>query len=474
MGNIRKNYFLQLSFQILNMALPFVTSPYISRILGAHNLGIYSYTYSIASLFVLFINLGIEKYGTRLIAINRNNKDALEEKFSELLVLKCLIGLIVCAIYIALILLFFEYKIYFLIQGFLLVATVVDINWFFFGIEQFKVTVTRNFIFKIVTVALVFLLVKSENDLKQYCLIMSFGTAISQSIVWCVLGKYINIKKIIIKDALVHVKPLVVLFVAILAQSAYTYIDKIMLGSLSTMDQLGFCENAYKVVAFPMGVITSFGTVMLPRMSVLFIDDSVLAKKYLQNSLYVITVLAIGMSAGMFAIGEEFSILFWGSMFAISGKIIKIIAPIVVFMAIADVLRNQLLIAKKRDGDYTIAVVIGAIVNVICNFIFIPRFGAYGAAFGSVVSYLAILLYQVFVTRKEVKYLRFLLSMLPFVFFAVCMVVVEQLLSLSIQGTSTWFLLMIKILIGALLYCALSFVWMFFTKASLLKLFKKR
>ena len=95
MESVKKNYIFQVSYQILNMLLPFVTSPYISRILGAENLGIYSYTYSVANIFILFINLGIEKYGSRMIAAAKENKNFLNKVFSELLILKIILGILV-------------------------------------------------------------------------------------------------------------------------------------------------------------------------------------------------------------------------------------------------------------------------------------------------------------------------------------------------------------------------------------------
>ena len=474
MQTIKRNYILQLCYQVLNMVLPFVTSPYISRVLGAENLGIYSYTFSIANLFVLFINLGIEKYGTRAIAIRKNNKNDLEQTFSELLFLKCIIGVFVTLTYFGAVVLIFDYKIYFVIQGALLISSILDINWFFFGIEQFKITVTRNFIFKITSVILVFLFVKTKEDLVIYCIIMSLGTALSQTAVWSVLRKYIRIKRVSLCQIASHLKPLIILFVAILAQSAYTYIDKIMIGTLSSMTHLGFCENAYKVIAFPMGVITSFGMVMLPRMSILFENDSSLADLYLQKSMYIISILSIGMAAGMFGIGEDFAVLFWGQSFATSGTIIKIIAPMVVFMAMADVLRNQLLIPKARDKDYTIAVIVGAMVNLLSNYLLIPRYESYGAAIGSVISYFFILVYQIIATRKELHYISFFIDMLPYSINATLMVLVLRFVSIAINNHLSWFTLLIKILVGVVVYCALSIIWLIIKKDPLLKMINNK
>ena len=165
MENIKINYIMQVSYQILNMCLPFITSPYISRILGAEQLGIYSYTYSIANVFILFINLGVEKYGSRTIAEIKDNKTLLNKVFSELLFLRIFLGSITCIIYLVAIIFFFDYKEFFIIQGLLLISAILDINWFFFGMEKFKITVTKNFLIKLGTVSSIFLFVKAKQDL---------------------------------------------------------------------------------------------------------------------------------------------------------------------------------------------------------------------------------------------------------------------------------------------------------------------
>ena len=63
-----------LIYQILIIVLPLITTPYISRVLGAENIGIYSYTISVATYFILFGSLGIATYGQREIAYIQDDK----------------------------------------------------------------------------------------------------------------------------------------------------------------------------------------------------------------------------------------------------------------------------------------------------------------------------------------------------------------------------------------------------------------
>lgn len=471
---MKKNYFLQLSYQILNMMLPFVTSPYIARVLGATQLGIYSYTYSITSIFVLFINLGIEKYGSRTIATVKESREKLNRTFSEIFFIHLILGVTVSFIYGIFVSIVSTNKIYYAINFFLLLGAIFDVNWFFFGMEKFKVTVTRNFVFKIVTVACVFIFVKNADDLWKYIAVMTVGTMLSQSAIWIVLPKYVSFVKIEMNKLVKHLKPMLVLFLAVLASSAYTYIDKIMIGSLANMEQLGFCDNAYKVIAFPLGIITSLGVIMLPRMAVLFAsDDKKQIDNYISKSMKFVMILSIGMCGGMMAVGKPFAILFWGKAFETSGIIISIIAPIVIFMSWSDVIRNQFLIPKKMDKEYSSAIIIGAIVNLFFNAILIPYLGAYGAAIGTIVSYFSIAFYQTFVTRKELNYFVYLKSSVPYMLFSIVMVIsiriLQQMLpKISILG------LIAQILLGVIIYLSLVVGYMLYKKDEFLAAFTEK
>ena len=150
-SNIKKNFLYQIFYQILISLLPFVTSPYISRVLGATQIGIYTYVYSIITFFLLFANLGISNYGNRLVAKNRNNQDKLNIEFSSLYYLHLLLSFVVLFIYILFIVLFVDKnKMIFIVQMIFIVANLLDISWLFFGEEDFKSTVLRNSFVKII------------------------------------------------------------------------------------------------------------------------------------------------------------------------------------------------------------------------------------------------------------------------------------------------------------------------------------
>lgn len=158
--------------------------------MGAEKIGIYSYAYSIATYFGLFILLGLNNYGNRTIASVRDDKDKLSKTFCSIYAMQLIMSLFVIIIYILYTLFLSSDRLMAWTQLIYLISVSLDINWFFFGMEQFKLTVSRNTIIKILNLIFIFVLVKNQSDLYIYGLIMVCGPLLSQLILWLFIKKY--------------------------------------------------------------------------------------------------------------------------------------------------------------------------------------------------------------------------------------------------------------------------------------------
>lgn len=85
---VLKNFFYNMTYQVLLIILPLVTMPYVSRVLGPDGLGKYSYTNSIMSYFVLLGSLGISLYGSRQVAYVQDSKENRSKVFWDVAILK--------------------------------------------------------------------------------------------------------------------------------------------------------------------------------------------------------------------------------------------------------------------------------------------------------------------------------------------------------------------------------------------------
>lgn len=403
MKSENKNFLLNVAYQMLTYIFPLITVSYISKRLGVDNVGIYSYTYSIVYMFMLVGMLGINNYGNREIAKVRDNREELSKVFWSIYRLQLMVVGVVIIGYLGYLLLWCKaYQEIAAIQFLYLISVCFDINWFYFGLEKFKLTITRNCIIKVLSLVLILCFVKTQDDLGTYTFIMAGSTVASQLYLVLSLHKYAERVKTTLWESLKHLKGCAVLFIPVLAFGIYRVMDKTMLGSLSTVTELGYYENAERLINIPISVINALGTVMLPRMAYLLENKtSSDSRKTIYASMKLALLLASVMAAGLYLISDDVSVILFGEQFLKSGSIIKALSITILASAWANVIRTQYLIPMRMDSIYVVSTVGGAIVNLVLNTLLIGKYGAYGACIGTVAAEYFVMLYQTFCVRKE-------------------------------------------------------------------------
>ncbi|MDB8460405.1 flippase [Turicibacter sanguinis] len=472
--SLKKNFIYNIMYQILIMILPLITAPYISRVIGAEGIGIYSYTYSIVNYFILFAMLGLNNYGNRSIAAVRDDKKILSKTFFEIYNLQLVTSISMVLLYVLYLFIGnYEDKNIASIQIIFIISTSLDINWFFFGLEQFKLTVTRNTVIKILTVIFIFIFVKDDTSLWLYTLIMAVGTLLSQVMLWAFVRRYVSFQIPTWKGVISHFRPNLVLFLPVIAISIYKIMDKIMLGSMTNMLEVGFYENSEKIINLPMGIITALGVVMLPRMTNLTANGNFdKAKQYIEISLKFIMFLAIGITIGLFAISSNFIPLFFGEQFKDSVPVVSILSFTVLFISWANVIRTQFLIPQKKDKIYIISTVLGAIINVVINLLLIPNYGAVGAAIGTIFAEASVAIYQTFNVRKELEINKYFKNSLVYVIPAIIMYL--SIYSLGQLNLIAILLLIIQVIVGGMVYVILSAFMLFIFDRKIKEMILKR
>ena len=446
------------AYEILVILLPLVTSPYLSRILGVDGIGTYSYTYNITSFFVLVAMLGVKNYGNRCIAAVRD-RDALNATFWEIYSLQLVVSFTVSALYVLYALLLAESTLLAIIWVPYMLSAMLDINWLFFGLERFKITVTRNFIVKLLTFVLIFVLVRNSDDLPKYIALSSIGFFASQAVLWPFLRGTITWSRPS-RDAVIrHLKPMLVLFIPVIAISLYTTLDKVFLGILSNMEQVGYFENASKVPNVAITLVTALGTVMLPRMSNLFArGENDKAREYLSKSMWFAVMLSCALAFGIAAATPEFVPLFFGEEFLPAVLTMQLLAFNQPFKAWANVVRTQYLLPLKKDVVYVESVIAGAIVNILLVLLLIPSYGASGSAVATTFAEAVVCIWQTMRVRRELPIRRWLQEGLPYLFFGCIMCGCVRAIAWFVPSTTGG--LLIEIAGGALVFSALCLVFL--------------
>lgn len=467
MGKLRKNLIYQTLYQILAVFLPLITTPIVTHSLKADGLGQYSFTYAIVSYFSLFILLGVSSYGTREIARAKTTDDKtfLSKVFCEIYYLQLILSVIVIFLYIIYLKFFvFEYKTISIIQGIYLFAVMFDVSWFYFGIEQFKITVTRNIYVKLFCAIIIILFIKSPQDIYLYTITLIGSSFLSNFILFLNLKKYINFVKVEKSKILKHLKPNLVLFIPVIASSVYIYMDKIMLGNISGTVQSGYYEAMIKIMNIPIACITAITNVMYPRISSLVKQNKIEnIPKYLQITVIGIGCFSVACFFGMASIANIFVPLFFGKEFTPAINIV--IAGVVIMFprGLSEVVKAEYLLPYKQDKKVTFAIIFGAIVNVIGNLFLIQKYGALGVVFSTIISDVVTCIIMFLFAKKEINILKTFSLIIPFVFFGIGMYfVVLHLKNIIILNEILLFLCLS--VIGGIIYLFLCLIYFIFLK----------
>lgn len=469
-NRIVKNYIYNVFYQILVLLTPLITTPYVSRVLGTAGVGEYSYTQSIATYFVLMGTVGSSLYGQREVAYVQNDAEARSRIFFELVILRAVTVAIALIPYILIFACGDSYSLLYTILIFEIVAAAFDISWFFQGMENFAGVVVRNTIIKIIAIAATFIFVKDSGDVPLYTVCMTFPTLIGNMSLWPYMRNYVHRVHLSAGDVLIHIKPLLILFVPQIAVEIYAVLDRTMIGALTgNVDEVGLYTQAQKIIKIILKLVTSLGTVMLPAMSAAFVNNE---KEKIQRNIGL-SIQYVGLSGfplmfGILAVSDIFVPLFFGSGFEKVSLLMNIISPIVIFIGLSNVLGLQYLLPVKKQKEYTVSVFSGMVINIIFNILLIPKFLSIGASIASVAAEFTVFAVQLLFVRKELKVLKPLAGAFKYCLYGMVMYGVIYFVKGYFE--KNWFSLIILCLIGAIIY----FIILLITRDKLCRLLLKK
>ncbi len=391
-GNIRKNYLYNLSFQIFSLLIPFVTAPHLARALMADGIGAYSYISSIATYFSLFAALGLSSYGTREVSRVRDNPRKASKLFWELSVIRLVATLLCLGLYLLFILISGSDIRLYLAAGLVILTVGTDCSWFFQAMENFKTLTVRNFAVKLLSVVCIFAFVDGPDDLLLYFVIQGGGMLLSN------LALSLRLFKLLVPISMRkwrfgrHVRETLIYFIPTIASSVYTLLDRTMIGVITQdMAANGYYEQAHKMVNMLMTVITSLNVVVGVRTSYLFGKNKKKEiRQHLHSTLRFVFLLAFPFTAGLIAVTPDFVPWFYGDGYEPVIPLMMMFAPLLFVIGISHALGTLYLTPSGQRARSNRAIIAGAVCNFILNLILIPLIGVYGAVVASLASELIV------------------------------------------------------------------------------------
>lgn len=397
--SLKKNFIYNIILRTLNIVFPIITFPYVARILSPEGIGKVDFSMSIIQYFILLAQLGIPTYAIRECAKVRKDQEKLTKTVQEIFRINFLAVILSYVLFLVMIISIEQldsYRKILLIASLNIFATSIGIEWFYQAIEEYRYITVRSISVKLISIFSIFIFVKDENDLINYVIITVLSTALGYFYNFIHLRKYIDLfAKRTDLNFDKHLKPILLLFAMSLSVSIYVNLDNVMLGFLSGDASVGLYTAANKLVKVILTLVTSLGTVLLPRMSYYIENNEVVqAKKLIRKSLDFILMISVPATVGLMVLSEPIVLIFAGESYMAATTTIKIISPVIIAIALSNLIGVQILIAYGQEKITLFSTIVGAIINFTLNFMLIPSMQQNGAAIGTVVAEISVTVVQ--------------------------------------------------------------------------------
>ena len=404
--SVKFNFIMNFILTLSNFIFPLITFPYVSRILQASGLGKVGFATSIIVYFSMIAMMGIPTYGIKACAKIRDDSYKLTKTVYELLILNTIF--LAFALTLLLLSVIFIDKLYidkelYIILAFSMLFNVLGIEWLYKALEQYSYITIRSIFFKIASLILLFIFVKESNDILPYAMLTVLASVGAGILNFYNLRKIITLYKITFKQLEItkHIKPSFTFFLLTISITIYVNLDSVMLGFMTSDDNVGYYSAAVKIKQILVSLVTSLGAVMLPRLAFYYeqkrFDEF---KALVKDALDFILIVSLPLTIYFTLYAKDAILLLSGESFLASVEPMQIIMPTVFLIALSNLMGWQILVPMDREKQIVFSTIIGAIVGGIINIFAIPYLGVNGAAIANLCAECAVVVVQIILLRK--------------------------------------------------------------------------
>lgn len=452
--SITKNFIFNLSLTLLNMAFPLFIAAYVSRVLGATNLGKYNFALSVANWFILLGSFGIPSYGIREIAKVSKDKKKMDTVFTELIIIQLICTMISLFLYFFVVIINGKMRseiTLFAVTGMSLLLNVVSIDWFYQGIEEYGYVVLRSLILKVISLILVFLLVDNKDKYVLYSAINVLALSFSNILNFRNSRKFVKlkVKNINIKRHFVKLK---VFFISSIVISVYTQLDQVILGVFSPSREVAFYARSKQIVSIALSFTLALSTVLIPRIAFLYENDKEKYLDVLKKSIDYIYILAIPSMLGIACLAQEIMWAFGGNEFETASNSLIIVSLTVLIVSVGTWGFNQALLPCGKEKIALKGQLVMAIISIVLNLLLIPKFGYLGASISLVVAELVGTMVGIYIIKETFKFKYITKGLIRDIKASVVMVFGILLIKSNPMMTSNLIKLIVSLLIAPVIY----------------------
>ncbi len=433
--SIKINFLYNMIFTCLNLLFPLITAPYVSRVLGADNLGKVNFATSFVNWFVIISSFGTITYGLRETAKIKYDKEKLSILFSELLIIKIITTFIVSLIYIIIIFsipkFYLELKLY-LIFFINIILNIFSIDWFYQGIEDYKYITLRSAIFKLISFIAMIIFVKNKENYIIYSAITIFALSFSNILNYFYSKNFVSLKFKNI-NIIKHLKKLFVFFLSSLIVSCYTMLDQVLLGIMVDNTSVAFLNRGRQIVTIGLSITLSLSTVIMPKSTYYYTNDKEKYYELIESSINYIYILSFPCMIGTIFLSKEIMLLLGGETFLESYKMLRIVSLNILIGSLGNWNYNQVILPTGNENISVVTQIIMALISITFNLILIYKLGYIGSGISWVLAESIGTLINITFTKKKLHYKIFTIEFFKYIiavfFMAIAILAIKSIIS---------------------------------------------
>ena len=405
--SLKLNFIMNAILAMSSFIFPLISFPYVSRVLLPIGTGRISFATSLISYFQMFAQLGIPTYGIRVCAKARDNRIELTRTAHELLIINLVMSIfsyLILAVALIFVPRLREDRILYIIISMTIFLSAIGMEWLYKALEEYSYITFRSIVFKIIAIIAMFILIRKQEDYVIYGGITIFASSASNILNFINVHKYIEMKPVGNYNLKRHLQPILVFFAMACATTIYTNLDTVMLGFMTTNVDVGYYNAAIKIKTILVSVVTSLGTVLLPRASY-YIEQGYAEefRKISKKALNFVILLSFPLVIYFVLFAKEGIYFLSGSAYAGAVFPMQLIMPTLILIVITNILGIQILIPQGREKIVLYSEIVGAIIDLIINWLLIPKLASAGAAIGTLIAEFSVLVVQYLALKKDIN-----------------------------------------------------------------------
>lgn len=404
--SLKLNFIMNAILTMSSFLFPLISFPYVSRVLGPQGTGRVDFATSLIAYFLMFAQLGIPTYGVRACAKVRDDRHLLTKTAQELLIINLVMTVVSYAV-LVLGLIFVprlrQDRLLYVLVSLTIIFNTIGMEWLYKALEQYTYITVRSIVFKVVSLGAMFALIRREDDYVLYGGITILASSASYLMNFFHARRYISLRPVGGYEFKPHLKAVMVFFAMACATTVYTNMDKVMLGVMATDVDVGYYGAASRIKSILVSIVTSLGTVLLPRASY-YVQQGKMEefRKISRKALNFVMLIATPLTLYFIFFARQGILLLSGESYLGAVVPMQLIMPTLLFIGLTNILGIQILVPTGREKVVLYSVIVGAVTDVVCNLLLIPKYLAAGAALSNMIAEAAVLVFQVWALRREV------------------------------------------------------------------------